>query len=131
MRKVVHFLSGPAHSYLQFKPRPPPSADEYSGWGDYWGQRAFFFSPSHTYTRLPPAAAAAGEGSSDALTLRSYIYTYTFEEKSLLTGFSYISITVFTHFDNFCINLNSQYHESPVLLSDFLYDSISEPSATV
>lgn len=94
----------------------------------------FFFCPSHTYTRLPPAAAAAGEGSSDALTLRSYIYAFlkdTFEEKSLLTGFSYISITVFTHFDNFCVTLNSQYHENPVLLSDFLYDSISEPSATV
>ena len=43
MSKVVHCLSGPAHSYLQFKPRPPPSADEYSEWGDYWGQRAFFF----------------------------------------------------------------------------------------
>lgn len=135
VRKVVHFLSGPAHSYLQFKPRPPPSTDEYSGWGDYWGQRAFFFfSPSHTYTRLPPAAAAAGEGSSDALTLRSYIYAFlkdTFEERSVLKGFSYIPIIVFTHFDNFCITLNSQYHENPVLLSDFLYDSISEPPATV
>lgn len=51
VRKVVHFLSGPAHSYLQFKPRPPPSADEYSGWGDYWVQRAFFFflSKPHLY----------------------------------------------------------------------------------
>lgn len=43
VRKVVHFLSGPAHSYLQFKPRPPPSADEYSGWGDYWGATCLLF----------------------------------------------------------------------------------------
>ena len=93
----------------------------------------FFFPKPHLY-KTSSCSCSSWRGSSDVQTLRSYIYALwkdTIGERSFLKGFSYIPITVFTHFDHLCVTLNSKYHESPVLLSDFWYDAASEPPAAV